>query len=63
MRFHDEPLAEDEVEPWYVEDLPGLACLIECDNCKTKQPSKHGEEDETCNGCNKFFVYRPWWEW
>lgn len=57
MRAHDNELAPDEIEPWFVDDMPNGDCLMQCDGCGTQTTKSQ------CPKCNKYFVYRSWWSW
>lgn len=60
-RRHAKPLASDEVLPEFQDDGPNGEYFCICQGCG------FGPFDVApvtkCPGCNKFIVYRPWWEW
>lgn len=73
-RSHEKPLAPDEAEIWFVEDVYETdkfsGVKVQChppDGCGLEftLPNVDPEplKEDKCPGCNKYLVYRPWCEW
>ena len=68
MRFKDSYLLDDEAEPHFHKDIP-RGIRVSCGSCSTINdivedlPHNPSRPDIQCIGCQKYFVYRPWWSW